>query len=205
MAPQKIPKRSKAQPDKAQPRTAQPDKAQPHTIDVVRPPPVRIVGIGASAGGLDAFSQLFRAMPADTGMAFVLVQHLDPHHKSLLTELLSRETPMLVHEVTQGMAVEPNQVYIIPPNTKMVLAQGGLHLSPRGKTPGPSRTVDGFFQSLAAEQGNRAIAIVLSGADGDGAQGLAAIKAAGGITFAQDMASSQFEGMPQSAVDTGKV
>ena len=165
---------------------------------------VRVVGIGASAGGLEAFTQLLRHIPTDTGMAFVLIQHLDPKHKSLLTELLARVTPMPVSEVTTGLEIEPNQVYVIPPNRKMVLVGNALELSPR-ETHGQPMPVDAFFQSLAVERGSHAIGVVLSGSDRDGTVSLEAIKAAGGITFAQDIASSQFGGMPQSAANTGQV
>jgi two-component system CheB/CheR fusion protein len=118
-------------------------------------------------------------------MAFVLIQHLAPHQESLLTVILSRATQMPVSQVQDGMAVEPNQVYVIPPNTKMTISQGVLKLAPRGEGRGLFMTVDAFFLSLAEERGNKAIAVVLSGGDSDGSQGLEAIEAAGGITFAQ--------------------
>jgi two-component system, chemotaxis family, CheB/CheR fusion protein len=164
-----------------------------------------IVGVGASAGGLEAFTQLLAHLPTDTGMAFVLIQHLDPNRESLLTELLSRTTSMPVTEVRDGMAVAPNQVYVIPPNTAMVLAQNTLRLVSR--TAGQRRflPVDTFLHSLAQGRGNQAIAVILSGTDGDGALGLTAIKVAGGITFAQAPETSQFEGMPHSAIATGCV
>ncbi|WP_337907016.1 chemotaxis protein CheB [Iningainema tapete] len=134
-----------------------------------------IVGIGASAGGLAAFTELLGHLPTDIGMGFVLIQHLDPENKSLLTEILARITQMLVIEVVDGMTVEPNHVYVIPPNTKMILAQGRLRLSPREKTGGTYMPVDVFFRSSAVELGSKTIGIVLSGADGDGAQGLKAL------------------------------
>ncbi len=164
-----------------------------------------IVGVGASAGGLEAFTQLLKHLPTDTGMAFVLIQHLDPTHTSLLTELLAKKTTMPVTEIRDGMPVMPDRVYVIPPNTEMVLAGNCLKLSPRQKIHGRYLPVDRFFQSLATHRQQRAIAVVLSGADGDGALGLAAVKAAGGITFAQDLASSKFEGMPDRAIATGCV
>ena len=160
--------------------------------------------MGASAGGLAAFTEVLKHLATDTGMAFVQIQHLDPEHKSLLTEILAKTTKMPVIEVEDGMLVEPNQVYVIPPNTKMTLAQGRLRLSPREKTRGTYMPVDDFFRSLA-EQGGKTIGIVLSGADGDGAQGLKAIKAAGGITFAQCEATAKFTGMPNTAAATGDV
>jgi two-component system, chemotaxis family, CheB/CheR fusion protein len=138
-------------------------------------------------------------------MAFVLIQHLDPKQKSLLREILSRATTMPVLEVQDGMAVEPNCVYVIPPNTKMAIAQGQLHLTPRDKARGMVRPVDTFFLSLADDLGSKAIAIVLSGGDGDGSRGLEAVKGAGGITFAQREDSAQFSSMPNTAVATGHV
>lgn len=164
-----------------------------------------IVGVGASAGGLEAFTKLLEHLPTDTGMAFVLIQHLDPTHESLLTGLLAKTTSMPVTEVTNGMEVSPDRVYIIPPNVEMVLAGNSLQLFPRERVHGRSLPVDRFFQSLATHRQNRAIAVVLSGTDGDGALGLAAVKAAGGITFAQDRASSKFGGMPDRAIATGCV
>jgi two-component system, chemotaxis family, CheB/CheR fusion protein len=162
-----------------------------------------VVGIGASAGGLEAFRQLLSHLPIDTGMAFVLIQHLDPHHKSLLTEILARETAMPVVEVKSGLAVQPNHVYVIPPNTKMAIVHGALKLTARDRTkPMP---VDTFFFSLAADLGSKAIAVVLSGGDGDGSRGLEAIKEAGGITFAQCEASAKVSSMPNTAVATGRV
>jgi two-component system CheB/CheR fusion protein len=164
-----------------------------------------IVGIAASAGGLEAFSELLGHLPADTGMAFVLIQHLDPNHQSFLAEILSRTTPMPVSQVQDGMAVEPNQVYVIPPNTKMVVSQGVLELSPREKVYGKYLPADAFFTSLAVDRGYKAIAVVLSGADGDGSLGLMAIKAAGGMTYAQCEATAKFDTMPNTAVATGYV
>jgi two-component system, chemotaxis family, CheB/CheR fusion protein len=164
-----------------------------------------IVGVGASAGGLAAFTQLLKHLPIDTGMGFVLIQHLDPSHASLLTELLAKTTTMPVTEVQDGIEVLPDRVYIIPPNTEMVLVGNNLKLSPREKIHGRYLPIDRFFQSLAIQRHHRAIAVVLSGADGDGALGLAAVKAAGGITFAQDSASSKFGGMPHQAIATGCV
>ncbi len=164
-----------------------------------------IVGIAASAGGLEAFTQLLSHLPIDTGMAFVLIQHLDPNHKSLLTEILAKTTKMPVSEVYNGIVVEPNSVYIIPPNTKMTLAQGVLQLVPREKIDGKYMPGDAFFTSLAAALGSKAISVVLSGGDGDGALGSEAIRSAGGITFAQCEASAKYSSMPNTAVATGRV
>jgi two-component system CheB/CheR fusion protein len=158
------------------------------------------VGIGASAGGLEAFTQLLSFLPSDTGMAFVLVQHLDPNHKSLLTEILSRSIAMPVREVQDSMAVEPDNVYVIPPNRTMKIAHGSLHLSPRAKM-----TIDEFFFSLATERGGKAIGVILSGGDADGSLGLEAIKEAGGITFAQSENSAGTAIMPHNAIATGQV
>ena len=164
-----------------------------------------VVGIGASAGGLEAFTQLLRHLSVDTGMAFVLIQHLTPDRESMLSEILTRETQMPVTEVRDNMALEPNCIYVIPPNTKMILSEGLLRLSPRENIQGKYMPVDAFFSSLAAERQSKAIAIVLSGTDGDGAVGLEEVKAAGGITFAQCEATAEFQGMPNTAVATGQV
>ena len=167
--------------------------------------PFPVVGIAASAGGLEAFIQLLRNLPADTGMAFVLIQHLAADRKSLLSEILSRNTQMPVNEAQDGMAVEPNHVYIIAPDTKLLLIDGLLRLLPREKINGKYMPADAFFFSLAVDRSNKAIGVVLSGADGDGALGLMTIKAAGGVTFAQSEQTAKFEGMPTSAVATGNV
>ena len=164
-----------------------------------------IVGIGASAGGLEAFVQLLRNLPADTGMAFILVQHLDPKHESVLTELLSRRTNIPVNEVKDGMAVEPDHVYVMPPNTDMTILDGVLGLKPRTEVRGHHMPVDHFFHSLAEDQKENAIGVILSGTASDGALGLRAIKAEGGITFAQDEKSAKYGGMPHSAVVAGAV
>jgi two-component system, chemotaxis family, CheB/CheR fusion protein len=164
-----------------------------------------IVAMGASAGGLEAFTQLLSHLPPDTGMAFVLIQHLSPNQKSLLSEILSRTTEMPVEEVQDGMSVEPNHVYVIPPNAKMTISQGVLKLSPREKTRGHFMSVDAFFVSLAEERGSKAIAVVLSGGDSDGTRGLEVIKAAGGITFAQCEETAKISCMPNTAIASGCV
>ena len=164
-----------------------------------------VVGIGASAGGLEAFIELLSHLPIDTGMAFVIIQHMLPAQESLLSEILGRSTQMPVHEVTDGMAVAANQVYVIPPNVSMTIDRGVLNITPRGRGRGLFMSVDTFLLSLAEERGNKAIAVVLSGADGDGARGLEAIKGAGGITFAQCEGSAQVSSMPNSAIATGQV
>ncbi|MEG5159723.1 chemotaxis protein CheB [Microcoleus sp. AT3-A2] len=186
-----------------------PESIEPAALDSEQLPetdaPFPIVGIAASAGGLAAFMALLSHLPSDTGMAFVLIQHLDPNHKSLLSEILARRTQMPVNEVEDGVAVEPNQVYVIPPNTKMVLCKGALQLSPREKIYGKYLPGDAFFTSLAIDRGHKAIAVVLSGGDGDGSLGLKAIKAAGGMTFAQCQDTAQVDSMPNTAVATGNV
>jgi two-component system CheB/CheR fusion protein len=166
--------------------------------------PFPVVGIGASAGGLDAFQQFLRVLPADTGMAFVVVQHLHPGHASLLSEILSRSTTLPVTEVIDGTRLEPDHVYVIPPGQSMVLAGGVLSLSPRVDRTGGQRVIDGFLASLAEDQGHLAIGVILSGTASDGTQGLAEVKAAGGITFAQDD-TAQHSGMPRSAIAAGAV
>ncbi|HEX6137912.1 MAG TPA: chemotaxis protein CheB, partial [Casimicrobiaceae bacterium] len=163
-----------------------------------------IVGIGASAGGLEAFTELLQHLPADTGMAFVLVQHLDPQHESALPQLLGRATSMPVHSVTDKLRVIPNQVYVIPPNVGLVIAQGALRLAPRPRTRAPTRSIDAFLESLAEDQQERAVGVILSGTATDGTMGLEAIKAEGGITFAQDD-SARYDSMPRSAVAAGCV
>jgi two-component system CheB/CheR fusion protein len=163
-----------------------------------------IAGIGASAGGLEAFTQLLKHLPVDTGLGFVLVQHLDPQHESALTQLLARATSMTVREVTNNLRVEPNHVYVIPPNTNLGIAQGVLKLKPRPKNRGAHHPIDAFFESLAQDQRECAIGVILSGTATDGTLGLEAIKAEGGITFAQDD-SAKYDSMPRSAVAAGCV
>ena len=162
--------------------------------------PSAIVGIGASAGGLEAFTEFLRHLPTDTGMGFVLVQHLDPSHQSILPELLSKTTRRRVTSVEDGMPVLPNEVYVIPPNRSMTIAKGVLHLGPREGHG--HRLVDEFFRSLGKDQKNHGIGVVLSGTASDGTIGLESIKAEGGITFAQD-ASAKYDGMPRSAIAAG--
>lgn len=166
-----------------------------------------VVGIGASAGGLAAFEAFFSGMPADSdpGMAFVLVQHLAPDHKSILTELVKRYTRMEVFEVADGMAVKPNCAYIIPPNRDMALINGTLQLLEPAAPRGHRLPIDFFFRSLAQDQRERAIGIVLSGTGSDGSQGVRAIKGEGGMTMAQNPKSTEYDGMPTSAIATGLV
>ena len=164
-----------------------------------------VVGVGASAGGLEAFTQLLNSLPKRTGLAFALVQHLDPTRESHLSDILSRSTEMSVVEAKDGIHLEPDRVYVIPPNASMSVADGTLKLAAREEGRGRHLPIDHFFESLAAHRGNKAIGVVLSGNASDGTMGLKAIKAAGGIAFAQDEASAKFPGMPRSAISAGFV
>ena len=166
-----------------------------------------VVGIGASAGGLDAFKKLLKAIPEDSGMAYVLVQHLDPSHESLLVELLQKVTKIPVLEIADDIKVQPNHIYIIPSNKMMIANDGVLELSPRPAKSKMERNlpIDLFFTSLAEVHQSHAIGVVLSGTASDGTMGLKAIKDNGGITFAQDEESAAFEGMPHSAAEAGVV
>jgi two-component system CheB/CheR fusion protein len=162
-----------------------------------------IVGIGASAGGLDAFEHFFTNMPSDTGMAFVLVQHLDPSHKSILSDLIRRYTAMKVVEVQDAMEVEPNTVYVIPPNRYLGILNGKLLLIKPVPLPAIRTPIDFFFRSLAKDRREKAICIVLSGTGTEGTLGLRAIKGEGGTVMVQDPESAKYDGMPRSAVSTG--
>jgi len=162
-----------------------------------------IVGIGASAGGLEAFEQFFSNMPPDSGMAFIVVSHLDPTHKSILGDLLKRYTNMEVFQAQDGMAVKPNCVYLIPPNRDMSILHGSLQLFEPAKSQGIRHPIDFFFRSLAEDQGEKAIGIVLSGTGSEGALGLKAIKGEGGLVLAQEVKSAKYDGMPSSAIATG--
>ncbi|MDR3715235.1 MAG: chemotaxis protein CheB [Puia sp.] len=164
-----------------------------------------VVGVGASAGGLEAFKRLVRAIPVDSGMAYILVQHLEPTHESILAELLKKVTPIPIHEITNNVRVEPNQIYIIPSNKMLTANDGVLQLSPRPPRNEKNMPIDVFFTSLAEVHKSHAIGVVLSGTATDGTLGLKAIKDLGGITFAQEQKSAAFEGMPQSAINAGVV
>ncbi|HEY2978908.1 MAG TPA: chemotaxis protein CheB, partial [Burkholderiaceae bacterium] len=179
--------------------------AEPHGAPQATPFPV--VGIGASAGGLAAFEAFFAGMPAadETGMAFVLVQHLSPDHKSMLVELIKRYTRMQVFEVENGMAVHPNCTYIIPPNHDLDLVQGALFIKQHDRQRKPRLTIDHFFSSLAAAQRERAICVVMSGTGNDGTMGLRDVKGEGGLVIAQNPESAEYDGMPRSAIATGMV
>src|SRR6266705_4704923 len=166
-------------------------------------PACPIVGIGGSAGGFEAAMELLRHLPSSTGMAFVIVQHLDPHHASRLSNLLGKVTAMPVSEVTRTTTPKPNAVYVQPPNKCVIAKNGALTLVRREERL--NIAIDHFFESLAEECGSRAIGVVLSGTGSDGTAGLRAIKAAGGLTFAQNEESAKFDAMPRSAIRSGFV
>ncbi|WP_292461777.1 chemotaxis protein CheB [Methanolobus sp.] len=165
-----------------------------------------IVGIGASAGGLSAFEEFFSAISHDKlGMAFVLVQHMAPDYKSMLSDIIRRYTKMQVYEVTDRMVVKPDNVYVIPPNWDMVIIDGLLNLLEPAEEHGYRLPIDSFFRSLASDQKECAIGIVLSGTGSDGTMGVRAIKAEGGMVMAESPEHSEYNGMPKSAIDTGLV
>jgi two-component system CheB/CheR fusion protein len=164
-----------------------------------------VVGIGASAGGLEAFSELLRHLPKNTGMSFAFVQHLEAKQTSRLTEILARITEMPVEVATDGHCMQRDRVYVMPPGLDLTLSDGILKLEPRTDTGGRHLPIDHFFRSLAREQGNKAVAVILSGMGSDGTAGLKMIKESGGMTFVQDEPSAQHQGMPRSAVDSGVV
>ena len=164
-----------------------------------------MVGIGASAGGLDAFLRVLHRIPADTGLALVLVQHLDPAHESLLPALLQRDAAIPVVLAEDGMRVAADHAYVIPPNTTMTITDGHLRLAARKSGRGVHLPIDAFLCSLAEVHGVNIVSVILSGAGSDGARGTEAIKEAGGITMAQDGATAAYPSMPQSAVATGYV
>jgi len=162
-----------------------------------------VVGIGASAGGLIALEQFLSHVPADCGMAFVVVQHLDPNHEGMLVELLRRSTAMPVQEVTEQIMLAPNQVYVIPRGRDLLLRQGVLHLQDPPVPRGLRLPIDYFFKSLAADRQQNSIGVILSGMGADGTLGLRAIREAAGACFVQDPATAQFDSMPRSAIDAG--
>ena len=167
--------------------------------------PFVVVGVGASAGGLEAFKQLLAHLPVDTGMAFVLITHLDPKHESILPKLLAKATRMPVSEVQDRMVVTPDHVYVLPPNTSIAIESGVLRLRPRQEGLRGRRPIDSFLQSLAEDRNSRAIGVILSGTASDGTLGLEAIKAEGGITLAQAPKSARYDSMPRSAIAAGCV
>jgi two-component system CheB/CheR fusion protein len=192
-------------------RSARPPTTRNSVVSLAQSPKLSakgsfpIVGIGASAGGLEAVNQLLTHLPIDTGMGFVLLQHLDPKHESMSAEIFSRATRMKVAEAKDGIRVQPNCVYVLPPNCGMGIQNGVLNLLPRVEVLGLHLVIDFFLQSLAQDLNNRAVGVILSGTGSDGTPGLMAVKAEGGITFAQDPKTAKFDGMPQSAINSGAV
>jgi len=163
-----------------------------------------IVAIGASAGGMEAVTELLRYLPADTGMAFIYVQHLSPDYKSILASLLSKSTTMKVQEIRNMVQMQPDNFYVIPPDKEIIVTDGKIKLTARKKNHVIPLPIDTLFSSLAAKHKEDAIGIILSGSATDGTRGLRAIKEAGGLTFAQDE-SAKFDSMPQSAIQDGAV
>ena len=186
--------------------TARLSRVNKHVAPALLTPSFPIVGVGASAGGLDAFIQLLGPMPPGLGMAFVLIQHLDPTHPSHLVDALAKKTEMPVHEIQDGMRVEPGHVYVIAPNAEVSLRDGAFAVVGRehraGKVPLP---IDVFFRALATDRRTQAIGVVLSGTANDGTEGLRAIKAEGGVALVQDPHTAKFSGMPEHAVASGVV
>src|SRR5919109_2798419 len=176
-----------------------------HSPDARIARPRHVVGIGASAGGLDPLVRFFDHLPKATGMAFVIVQHLSPDFKSLMDELLARHTLLPIHLVEDGMPVEADHVYLIPAKKEMIVSGGRLLLSERGRQQELTLPIDVFFRSLAQDYGSRAVAIVLSGGGSDGSRGVCHVHDAGGLVLAQDLESAQFDGMPKAAIETGVV
>lgn len=161
-----------------------------------------LIGIGASAGGLEAISALVSHLPVDLGASYVIVQHLSPTHRSMLVQLIARETPMTVCEIEHGSEPQPNHIYITPPNRNVILQDGVMLLSEPAAEAVPKPSINHFFTSLAEDRGEDAIAVILSGTGSDGAVGIRAIKASGGLAFAQEPNSAKYTGMPQAAIDT---
>ena len=159
--------------------------------------------MGASAGGLEAFTSFFNNMPADSHMAFILVVHLDPGHASMMPELLKRHTNMDVIEAQDGMTVLPDRVYVIPPNKDLSIFGRVLQIGAPAEMRGLRMPIDSFFRSLAEDQGERAIGIILSGTGSDGTLGMRAIHGAGGMCMVQDPETARYDGMPRSAIITG--
>lgn len=170
--------------------------------DIAIPP---VAALGASAGGLEALQVFFSNMPADSGIAFVVVQHLSPDFKSLMDELLSRQTPMAIHRVESGMALEPNSIYLIPPKKDMTLSQGRLLLEDRNIPRQFDLPIDIFLRSVALDAGERSVAVILSGTGSDGSRGITNIHDAGGLVIVQTPESAKFDGMPRSAIASGVV
>lgn len=170
-----------------------------------RASPSFVVGIGASAGGLESLEKLFQNLPADTGMAFVIIQHLSPDFKSMMYELLARDTKMDIHRAEDGMQLEANNVYLLPPKKEIIIAGGELHLIDKDLSKGLTLPIDRFFESLARECGPRGIAIILSGSGSDGSRGIRDLSQAGALVICESETTAKFDGMPLSAQATGLV
>jgi two-component system, chemotaxis family, CheB/CheR fusion protein len=179
------------------------DRLAPEIFSVALASPRHVVGIGASAGGLDPLVRFFDHLPKDTGMAFVIVQHLSPDFKSLMDELLGRHTQLPIRLVEDGMPVEADHVYLIPPKKEMIISGGRLLLSERDRQQELTLPIDVFFRSLAQDCGPRAVAIVLSGGGSDGSRGIRHVHEAGGLVLVQDLESAQFDSMPRAAREMG--
>lgn len=185
---------------KASPASPQTEVA---LIENVRKKPLYIVGMGGSAGSLEAFEEFFRNTPADTGLAYVLVSHLDPTHKGIMPELIQRTTKMEVQQAQDGMEVQPDHVYVIPPNRDMSILHGTLQLLEPSMPRGLRMPIDFFFRHLAQDRKEYSIGIIFSGMGSDGTLGLKAIKEKMGMVMVQDISSAKYDGMPQSAISTG--
>ncbi len=175
------------------------------TTDEPSPPEFPVVGIGASAGGLEALQEMFGPMPTDAGIGFVIVTHQHPTHTSLLPDLLAKSTQMPVVETKEGVAVDPNHVYVVQPGGYLAISNGVLHRMETGVKEAPRLPIDYFFRSLAEDRKEKAICIVLSGTGTDGTMGLRAIKAESGMAMVEEPRSAKYAGMPSSAIATGLV
>ena len=190
-----------------QPKRSSTQLTKTATAQVSAAPPakscLRIVGVGASAGGLEALEKFFSAVSSSSGMAFVIIQHMDPTHKGMMPELLQRTTEIKVIEAEDRTTVRPNCAYVIPPNKDISILHGVLHLLEPTKTRGLRLPVDFFFRSLAQDQMDQSVGVILSGMGSDGCLGLSAIKEQAGLVLVQDPKTAKFDGMPRSAIDAG--
>jgi two-component system CheB/CheR fusion protein len=191
------------EPCPAERSTSSPEITSAETAGAVTDFP--IVGIGASAGGLESLERLFSHLPTDTGMAFVVLQHLSPDFKSLMDELLARRTSMRIRQAEHGLRVEPNSVYLLPPMKEMILRDRKLLLSDRDPRHGLALPIDHFFRSLAQDVGDRAVAVILSGSGSDGSRGIQEVRRVGGVVFCEAPETAKFNGMPLSAIATNAV
>ncbi len=173
--------------------------------EITKSEPCYVVGIGASAGGLESLEKLFRTLPADTGMAFVVLQHLSPDFKSMMSELLGRDTAMTIHRAEDGMPVEADSIYLLPPKKEMIIEDGRLRLTDKDRSKGLALPIDIFLESLARECGSKAIAIILSGSGSDGSRGVIEIARYGGFVISESPKTAKFDSMPASAQASGVV